>query len=98
MEGEEKSEAVGKKREGAGENSGTFNYDQEVFTKRTEALQFCCARKSGPGCRILCQTITVHHYSAYSTASPAPDLHNWIFNETCLVEQKIQKEMKKVVW
>lgn len=88
MEGERKRRRERGGCEDAGETSCTFNYDQEVFHQRMEALQFCFAHKFGPGCRILCQMITVHHYSAYSTASPAPDLHNWIFNETCLVEEK----------
>lgn len=77
--------------EDAGENSCAFNYDQEVFHQRMEVLLFCFTRKSGPGCCILCGMMTVHHYSAFSTASPAPDLHNWIFNETFRVEKKTQK-------
>lgn len=65
------------------------------FNQRMEVLLFCFTRKSGPGCSILCRTITVHHYSAYSTASPTPDLHNWIFNETFRMEKTPHKKCSK---
>lgn len=52
----------------------------KVVHQRMEVLLFCFTRKFGAVCSILCRMITVHHYSVYSTASPAPDLHNWIFN------------------
>lgn len=58
--GEKKEKGV----EDAGENSCTFNYDQEVFHQRMEALQFCCTRKSGPDAvycvERLLYTIIVH--------------------------------------
>lgn len=50
--------------EDAAKNPCTFNYDQEVFHQRMEALQFGCTRKSGPDAvycvERLLYTIIVH--------------------------------------
>lgn len=95
----------GKKEKGvedAGENSCTFNYDQEVFHQRMEALQFCCTRKSGPDAvycvERLLYTIIVH------IQLPLQHLICIIGSlmKLALWNKKIQKkkksEMEKVVW
>lgn len=105
MEGEEGKGGGGKKEKGvedAGENSCTFNYDQEVFHQRMEALQFCCTRKSGPDAvycvERLLYTIIVH------IQLPLQHLICIIGSlmKLALWNKKIQKkkksEMEKVVW